>query len=69
MKQTDAILAHLKAGGTLTVSEALTSLGCYALSQRIGDLKREGHPINAEMVRLANGKRIARYSYAPSSQS
>jgi hypothetical protein len=65
--QTDAILAHLMAGGTLTVSEALTGFGCYALSQRVGDLKRAGHPINSERVSLDNGKRIARYSYAPRS--
>ena len=61
MTQNDAILAHLSAGGTLTVAEALTGLGCYALSQRIGELKREGVPIEAEMITLDNGKRVARY--------
>jgi hypothetical protein len=63
MSQAEAILQHLKAGGTLTVSEALIGFGCYALSQRIGDLKRDGHPIKAERVDVGNGKRVARYSY------
>ena len=61
MSQTDKILAHLQAGGTLTVAEALSAFGCYALSQRIGELKREGVPIEAEMITLPNKKRVARY--------
>ena len=59
--QSEVILEHLSAGGTLTVAEALSRFGCYALSQRIGELKRDGVPVESEMVRLANGKRVARY--------
>lgn len=61
MNQADLILAYLTAGGTLTVGEALTKFGCYALSQRIGDLKRDGVPIESKMITLPNGKRIAQY--------
>ena len=60
--QCELVLTHLKAGGSLTVAEALSRFGCYALSQRIGELKRAGHPIRSEMVKL-NGKRVARYWY------
>lgn len=35
------ILMYLQAGGRLTVAKALTELGVYALSQRIGNLKRD----------------------------
>ena len=59
--QCDKLLAHFAAGGTLTVAEALTQFGVYALSQRVGDLKRDGVPIEAEMVDTAGGARIARY--------
>lgn len=61
MTQCDRILEHLAAGGTLTVAEALTRFGCYALSQRCTDLRRDGVPIVSEMVKLPNGKRVARY--------
>lgn len=64
MKQKEQILEHLRRGHSLTVAEALSQYGIYALSQRVGSLKREGHPITAEMVELPNGKRVARYSLA-----
>jgi len=56
------ILRDLEAGETLTVVEALNRYGCYALSQRAGQLRRMGYPVKSEMVDLPNGKRIARYS-------
>ena len=46
----------------LTVMDALTKYGVFALSQRCGDLRRMGWPINSEMRTLPNGKRIAVYS-------
>lgn len=61
MTQSEMIYEHLSKGGTLTVAEALSWFGCYALSQRIGELKRDGVPVESEMVKLANGKRVARY--------
>ncbi len=59
--QSELIYEHLSKGGTLTVAEALSQFGCYALSQRIGDLKRMGVPIDSEMVKVGEGKRVKRY--------
>lgn len=56
------ILRYLAQGNTLTVAEALTKFGCYALSQRVGDIRREGWPVVSEMVEVKSGKRVARYS-------
>ena len=61
MTQLERLAAHFAAGGTLTVAEALTQFGIYALSQRVGELKREGVPIDAEMVETTGGARVARY--------
>ena len=59
--QAHAILMYLKAGGRLTVAKALTEFGVYALSQRVGELKRAGWPIVTRMVETPNGARIAEY--------
>jgi hypothetical protein len=56
------ILEALKRGEYLTVADALTKYGVYALSQRCGELRRMGWPIVSQMRTLANGKRIAVYS-------
>lgn len=61
MTQCDKLLEHFLRGGTLTVAEALSQYGIYALSQRVGELKREGVPIDAEMVETPGGARVARY--------
>jgi hypothetical protein len=61
-KQQALVLAYLETGRTLTVGEALEQLGVYALSQRCGELRRLGWPIQSEMVTTSTGKRIARYS-------
>jgi len=60
--QNKQILAHLKAGGTLTAYEALKVFGCMRLASRINDLKRANHIIGKEMI-TENGKRFAEYSY------
>mgnify|MGYP001585009100 CR=1 FL=1 len=61
MSQSERIFEYLSNGGTLTVAEALNKFGCYALSQRCTEMMRSGVPIERDMVRLENGKRIARY--------
>ena len=58
--QCQMIIAHLEQGKALTVAEALQIYGIYALSQRIGELKRRGIDIQSEMVER-NGKRFAEY--------
>jgi hypothetical protein len=59
--QRTQIINHLMTKGPLTVLTAIKYLGCYALSQRIGELKKEGFPIKTEMIRVDSGKRVARY--------
>lgn len=65
MNQCDEILMYLRDGRTLTVLEAIQRFGVYALSQRVTDLKAQGHNIVSEMTTLPNGKRIARYRLVP----
>ena len=62
MTQTDTLKAAFDRGETLTVAEALTLYGIYALSQRCGELRREGYPLESELVEIPNGKHVARYS-------
>jgi len=62
--QNTAILTWLQAGNTLTSLEALDRFGCNRLAARVADLREAGHPIEAQMVTLANGKRVAQYRYA-----
>jgi hypothetical protein len=65
MTQREEILAYLSQGHTLTPVEALHRFGCLSLSQRVGQLKREGHPVRSELipVKSVRGvKYVARYS-------
>ena len=55
------ILMYLQGGGRLTVAKALRELNVYALSQRIGELKRAGWPIQSHMVETAGGARVSEY--------
>jgi hypothetical protein len=57
------ILRHLAKGQSLTPLEALNLFGCLSLSQRIGELKREGWPIESELVAIGHGKKVSRYTY------
>lgn len=61
VSQSTKILDHLKAGHRLTVLTALELFGCYALSQRCGDLRKQGHPVESEMIELPNGKHVKEY--------
>jgi hypothetical protein len=57
--QASQILAHMKAGNTITGLEALNRFGCFRLPARIADIKKMGYDVNREMIEV-NGKRIAR---------
>jgi len=48
MTQAEAILAHLKAGNTITPIEALDKFGCFRLAARIIELRRDGYNIVTE---------------------
>ncbi len=63
MSQETRILAHLKAGHSLTQLEALNKFGSLRLGARVYQLKAKGYPIRSNLVRL-NGKRVARYRLA-----
>ena len=56
------ILRELQQGRRLTVAVALSELGVYALSQRIGELRRLGWPIDRTMIRTRGGATVAEYS-------
>lgn len=60
------ILAHLKAGNSLTALGALDEFGCNRLAARIRDLRDDGHDIQKQTVTVFNregGKcRVAEYS-------
>jgi hypothetical protein len=62
--QKEKIINHLMTRGPLTVLEAMMYLKVYALSQRCTELRREGFPIEKEMIQVDSGKRIARYFLA-----
>ena len=71
MSQNSMILEYMRDHGSITSMEALNGevkqvrIQCFRLAARIGELRREGHPIATEMVRRPNGKRIARYRLEP----
>jgi hypothetical protein len=65
MNQTQAILAHLETGASLTPLEALDRFGCFRLGARCWELKMAGWPIVTTMVTLASGKRVASYRLCP----
>lgn len=58
--QRDRILEHLKRGDSITPLAALELYGCFALSQRIGELKRLGYEIETVMTRQGR-KQYATY--------
>ncbi len=64
MAQTDVLLQALKAGEHLTVLSALQKYQVYALSQRMGELRRAGYPIGSAMITVPSGKRVAQYFWA-----
>lgn len=55
------LLEAMKNGKRLTVAVALSEHGCYALSQRVGELKRMGWPILSRTITTAGGARISEY--------
>ena len=60
MTQERAILAHLRAGRSITPLEALRRFGCLRLGARVYDLRRRGHKI-INVWQTAGDKRFARY--------
>ena len=63
--QRERILAALKRGAKITPLTAVDRFQCLALSQRMGELRRQGYPIQVTMIRTKTGKRVAQYSLPP----
>ena len=60
-KQLWELLGALERGEKLTVMVALQKYQCYALSQRMGELRVLGWPIQSRMVEVESGKHVAEY--------
>jgi len=52
--QNKLIAEHLKAGRKITPLDALYQFGCFRLSARIYDLRREGMNIKAQTVEITS---------------
>lgn len=62
-KQTESILQHLQAFGSITPIEALNLYGCFRLASRIWDLRSSGYDIKTENV-TDGDKTYAKYVLA-----
>ena len=57
-----SILLYLQRGGRLTVAKAMSELGVYALSQRVGELKRTyGWPVRSRALKVGPKTYVAEY--------
>ena len=56
------LLNALRRKERLTVMVALQNYQCYALSQRMGELRKLGWPVQIRMIEVSSGKRVAEYS-------
>lgn len=61
LTQLDTLLAAFQRGERLTVAIALERYGIYALSQRVGELKRAGIEVQSRMLTLPSGKKVSEY--------
>jgi hypothetical protein len=59
--QNKAIRAHLESGKSITPLEALYSFGCWALSSRMSDLKKQGLKFKSELIEKLPPVRLRRY--------
>ena len=61
MTQVEILAGAFDAGERHTVGSALAKYGIYALSQRVGDLKRIGYPVESRTITTPTGKRVSEY--------
>jgi hypothetical protein len=62
MSQSEAILAHLQAGKSITALQALKLFGANRLASRIYEIRRSGHAVEKETIHTKTRKQIARYT-------
>ena len=63
--QNKRIKEYLEKGKSLTPLDALYQFGCWALSSRISDLRKQGVNIKSELIEITSGgkkKFVSRYS-------
>lgn len=64
--QAERILAYIREFGSITPLEAIRDIGCYRLSARISDLRKDGYNIISEPFTVKNRyggtSRVAKYS-------
>ncbi len=67
--QREKVLEHLRYTGPLTQDGGKALFGIGHLASRIDELKKDGHHIQVEMIRVMNRdgttSRVARYIYVP----
>ena len=63
--QSSLIKNHLISGATLTAIDALRNFGCFRLSGRIYDLKKEGLNIESRTIHSLDGKNFSEYYIKP----
>ena len=52
--QAERVLAYIEKFGSITQYEALQDLGVMRLASRISELKKNGYPIQSEVVAVKN---------------
>lgn len=60
--KTQAVLAHLKSGRSITQLEAQTEYSLFRLPVVIATLRGSGYNVHCEMRESANGTRYGRYT-------
>jgi hypothetical protein len=65
-KQLWTLLEALRRGEKLTVMVSLQKYACYALSQRMGELRGLGWKVQSQRITLKNGKCVSEYWLAKS---
>lgn len=68
MSQKTKILEYLQTHSYITPLTALNEIGCLSLSQRVGELLRDGHNIVRSKYETASGKIVGKYFLKPGEQ-
>ena len=61
MTQCEQLMEAFDRGERLTVGEAMMRYGVYALSQRCGEIRGLGYPVDSRIIEVASGKRVKQY--------
>lgn len=59
--QWQVLLEAMQRGEKLTPAIAYERYNCLSCSQRMGDLKKLGYPVQSQIIEVGNDKRVAEY--------